>query len=109
MTRISLKITTSNCVELIALANRLWLPRLVTLVEAEIVNQMSSKLSLTSQSQHSITQKVAEPFNIANDSINDLSEEALSILQPCQVEYIFIKKTNIFNHKKFTIHIIINC
>ena len=86
MTQISLKITTSNCVELIALANRLWLPRLVTLVEAEVVKQMSSKLSLTSQKKQSPPTKSTESMNIVNDSMSDLPEEALSILQPCQVE-----------------------
>jgi len=79
------KITTSNCVELIALANRLWLPRLVTLVEAEVVKQMSSKLSLTSQKKQSPPTKSAESMNIVNDSMSDLPEEALSILQPCQM------------------------
>ena len=85
MAQFSLQITTSNCVELIALANRLWLPRLVTLVEAEIVTQMSAKLSSTSHKKQSPSTKGDESVNNANELVNDLSEEALSILQPCQV------------------------
>ena len=85
MAQFSLQITTSNCVELIALANRLWLPRLVTLVEAEIVTQMSAKLSSTSHKKQSPSTKRDESVNNANELVNDLSEEALSILQPCQV------------------------
>ena len=80
---------------MIALANRLWLPRLVTLVEAEIVSQMASNLSLPSHSKQTPPKKGAESFNLASDSVNDLSEEALSILQPCQVKCLIKHKATL--------------
>ena len=73
-----------NCVELIALANRLWLPRLVSLVEGEIVKQLSSRLphNLRSSEKNDI-----ELTEYEYDSGTDLSEESLSLLQPCQVRF----------------------
>ena len=56
-------VTTSTCVNLIELANRLCLPRLVTLVEATIIHIFTEALGLG----------------------DDISEEALKILEPCQV------------------------
>ena len=46
---------------------------------------MGSKLSLSSHPNQAAPKKRAESVNVANDSLNELSEEALSILQPCQV------------------------
>ena len=56
-------VTASNCVDLIALANRLCLPRLVTLVEATMIQSLSSAI----------------------EDGDDVSEQALAIFQPCQV------------------------
>ena len=79
------KITTVNCVDLIELANRLWLPRLVTLVEAEIVKQFSLRLSVN-PSHILSNKKVSDADSQRNsDSGMDLSEESLSIVQPCQM------------------------
>jgi Rho-related BTB domain-containing protein 1/2 len=57
------RVTTSTCVDLIEIANRLCLARLVSLVEATII----------------------EGLNEAIETGNDISEEVLRILQPCQV------------------------
>ena len=65
--------------EIIELANRLVLPRLVTLVEAEIIKQASLDLSLSSPKVGS------DGIGHGSDVGVDLTEEALSILQPCQV------------------------
>ena len=56
-------VTASNCVELIALANRLCLPRLVTLVEAAMIQTLTSAI----------------------EDGDEVSEQALAIFQPCQV------------------------
>lgn len=56
-------VTTSTCVHLIELANRLCLPRLVTLVESTIIQLFTESL----------------------DAGEDISDQALKILQPCQV------------------------
>ncbi len=58
-------VNAGNCVDLIELANRLCLPRLVTLVEATVI----------------------ETLNEAFMAGEDISEEALKILQPCQVKF----------------------
>ena len=62
-----LHITVVNCVDLIELANRLCLPRLVSLVEASII----------------------QLFNDALETGSEISEEALKLLQPCQVSLYF--------------------
>jgi len=56
-------VTTSTCVNLLELANRLCLPRLVTLVETSII------------------QLFTEHINAGDD----ISKDALEILQPCQI------------------------
>ena len=56
-------VTTSTCVNLLELANRLCLPRLVTLVETAIIQIFTENIN-------------------AGD---DVSKDALEILQPCQV------------------------
>ena len=53
---------------------------------------MSLKVSLTSHKKQSLSTKGAESANIANDPVNDLSEDALSIIQPCQVVFNFYCK-----------------
>ena len=68
--------------ELIELANRLWLPRLVTLVEAEVIKQASLEISYHSQSP---PKTGSDAIGHGSDVGVDLTEEALSILQPCQV------------------------
>ena len=60
--------TSSNCVQLIELANRLCLPRLVTLVEATMIQTLTSAI----------------------EDGDDVSEQALAILQPCQVIYYYV-------------------
>ena len=64
-------VTTSTCVNLLELANRLCLPRLVTLVETSII------------------QLFTEHINAGED----ISKEALEILQPCQV-WFFDREIN---------------
>ena len=61
-------VTTENCVDLIELANRLCLPRLVTLVEDSVIKSLT----------------------IAIENGQDVCEDALTILQPCQVLVIWI-------------------
>ena len=58
-----LHINLINCIDLIELANRLCLPRLVSLVEASII----------------------QLFNGALETGSDICEETLKLLQPCQV------------------------
>lgn len=53
----------SNCVALVELADRLCLPRLVTLVEEAVIKKMEAN------------------FERGEDN----TEEALKIIQPCQV------------------------
>ena len=65
-----LHINEVNCVDLIELANRLCLPRLVSLVEASII----------------------QLFNEALEAGSEISEEALKLLQPCQVSYTVVEK-----------------
>lgn len=57
------RVTTATCVDLIELANRLCLPRLVSLVEESVIKRLSS----------------------ASDEGTDVTEDALKILQSCQV------------------------
>ena len=64
-----LHINEVNCVDLIELANRLCLPRLVSLVEASII----------------------QLFNEALEAGSEISEEALKLLQPCQVSYTVVE------------------
>ena len=61
--RVSGRITALNCLGILELANRLCLPRLITLVEVSVVEKMHKAL----------------------DKGMDITEEALKILQPCQV------------------------
>ena len=61
-----LHINEVNCVDLIELANRLCLPRLVSLVEASII----------------------QLFNDALETGSEISEETLKLLQPCQVSVL---------------------
>ena len=59
-------VTTSTCVHLIELANRLCLPRLVTLIETVIIELFTKEMEVE----------------------EDISEKALAILQPCQVHIL---------------------
>ena len=65
-------VTTSTCVNLLELANRLCLPRLVTLVETSII------------------QLFTEHINAGED----ISKDALEILQPCQVWFLIARLTS---------------
>ena len=56
-------VTPANCVGLLELANRLCLPRLVTMVEEAVVAKMTAVI----------------------DEGGEVMEEALQMLQPCQV------------------------
>jgi len=56
-------VSASNCVALVELADRLCLPRLVTLVEEAVIKKMEAN------------------FERGEDN----TEEALKIIQPCQV------------------------
>jgi len=61
--QVSSNLCASNCVGLIELADRLCLPRLVTLVEEAVINQLEAN------------------FERGEDN----TEDALKIIQPCQV------------------------
>ena len=76
-----LHITVVNCVDLIELANRLCLPRLVSLVEASII----------------------QLFNDALETGSEISEEALKLLQPCQVSLYFTQSIKFKFLTKFTL------
>jgi len=62
-------VSASNCVALIELADRLCLPRLVSLVEDSVIQQM------------------AQNFEEGEDN----TEDALRIMQACQVSPIYSK------------------
>jgi len=69
--KVSRNVTSTNCVGLIELADRLCLPRLVTLVEDAVIKQM------------------VENFEKGEDN----TEDALRIMQPCQVIFSLLELT----------------
>ena len=92
------QITLINCVELIELANRLCLPRLVTLVEVEVIKQATEVFN---NSQLTISSKKAgaDGANGHGSSVGyDLTEEALAIVQSCQVSLIIPRKVRSQGH-----------
>ena len=70
--RVSRCVSASSCLGLIELADRLCLPRLVTLVEEAVIKQMEA--------------------NFENGEDN--TEDALRIIQPCQVRFYLLALTN---------------
>ncbi len=57
------RVNATNCLGILELANRLCLPRLITLIEAAVIAKMEKTV----------------------DGGGDVTEEALKIVQPCQV------------------------
>ena len=72
-------ISPSRCIDLVELANRLCLPRLVNLVEQRVVEEMTSS---------TIGQE--------NKDNNDVLEHCLKLLEPCKVsckkDLLYLKK-----------------